>query len=340
MNFDGEPLRFFPTPYPDEIFYSVLCRHHARSGNPAFVSTAKETWGKKISVNLYLPQSLGAVANRIPRGAGLTAHYFAVHNTIYPFLKPLIPKERGQRVLRLLESDRQEAQLAYRLSGLESSRSQKWQFFRCCEGCWKEDIRKYGEAYWHRLHQLPGILVCPVHGTSTRNTTVFLSDTHVKFLLASPALISNEAVPAYSKGTAETLALLAEDAAWLLKNGSALPSSETMFALLDQLLRLKGYRSLGGGRTKTPVFHAALLEFYRAETLTALGIDDKTAVPWSQLIFHRTETCLTHRITLWRCAFWRDRQRIFTLTSMQRHIPMEKAPGHAGIMSAHTTCKM
>jgi hypothetical protein len=26
-------LSFFPTPYPDEILYSVFARYHARSGN-------------------------------------------------------------------------------------------------------------------------------------------------------------------------------------------------------------------------------------------------------------------------------------------------------------------
>ena len=27
-------IPFFPTPYPDELWYSVICRYHIRSGNP------------------------------------------------------------------------------------------------------------------------------------------------------------------------------------------------------------------------------------------------------------------------------------------------------------------
>lgn len=30
--------------------------------------------------------------------------------------------------------------------------------------CLIEDTQKYGEPYWHRMHQIPGVLVCPTHG--------------------------------------------------------------------------------------------------------------------------------------------------------------------------------
>lgn len=29
-------ISFFPMPYPDELWYSVICRYHIRSGNPSF----------------------------------------------------------------------------------------------------------------------------------------------------------------------------------------------------------------------------------------------------------------------------------------------------------------
>ena len=138
---------FFPTPYPDEILHSVLCRYHACCGTPAFVSTTKVLWGQKANINPYLPQALGRIAQRIPAETGLTAYYFAMHNTIYPLLKPLIPEERGQRVLRLLESGQQEDELAILLSGFATSKGPRWQFFRYCEDCWRDDIRLYGGRF-------------------------------------------------------------------------------------------------------------------------------------------------------------------------------------------------
>lgn len=35
-------LHYFPTPYPDELWYSVLCRYHVRSGNRESATTFRE----------------------------------------------------------------------------------------------------------------------------------------------------------------------------------------------------------------------------------------------------------------------------------------------------------
>lgn len=41
---------------------------------------------------------------------------------------------------------------------------------RVCPACVAEDIRARGESYWRLSHQLPGCLVCPVHGEVLRAT--------------------------------------------------------------------------------------------------------------------------------------------------------------------------
>jgi len=38
------------------------------------------------------------------------------------------------------------------------------QYLRYCLACAREDFRKHGEAYWHRIPQLPGVVYCPKHG--------------------------------------------------------------------------------------------------------------------------------------------------------------------------------
>ena len=69
MSFEKSSLGFFPTPYPDEILYSVLCRYHVRGGNACIMmvngvsNSAKikehdETWyyanGKERTVKISL----------------------------------------------------------------------------------------------------------------------------------------------------------------------------------------------------------------------------------------------------------------------------------------------
>lgn len=35
----------------------------------------------------------------------------------------------------------------------------------CCHACIEHDLATHGRSYWHREHQIPGLLWCPTHGT-------------------------------------------------------------------------------------------------------------------------------------------------------------------------------
>ncbi|WP_157771966.1 TnsD family Tn7-like transposition protein [Ralstonia solanacearum] len=43
--------------------------------------------------------------------------------------------------------------------------------FRFCSQCAREDIANHGEAYWRRSFQLPGVVVCPKHRVSLRESS-------------------------------------------------------------------------------------------------------------------------------------------------------------------------
>ena len=52
-------LSFFPTPYPDEWWYSVLCRYHVKSGNEKFQTTIRELFqGKpRTMIGAFFPNN-------------------------------------------------------------------------------------------------------------------------------------------------------------------------------------------------------------------------------------------------------------------------------------------
>ena len=48
-------IAYFPTPYPDELFVSVLMRYHIHSGNLSDAHTAREIFGSwKVLPNIEL----------------------------------------------------------------------------------------------------------------------------------------------------------------------------------------------------------------------------------------------------------------------------------------------
>ena len=53
--------------------------------------------------------------------------------------------------------------VAIRACRLVSFKETETLSLKFCPACAKEDMRKYGVSYWHRIHQVPGIEACPSH---------------------------------------------------------------------------------------------------------------------------------------------------------------------------------
>jgi hypothetical protein len=89
---------------------------------------------------------------------------------------------------------------------------------RFCPACVAEERNKTGEAYWHRLHQVTGVLVCPTHGLFLESSSIPLRALH--HLHAAEDLLSIGVQRKTNSNNAEhkVLLKLAQDVAWLLKN--------------------------------------------------------------------------------------------------------------------------
>jgi Tn7-like transposition protein D/TniQ len=58
--------------------------------------------------------------------------------------------------------------------GISASNIKIKRYFMHCEECIKEDFKNYGETFWHRTHQLPGVYICHKHNTVLHQTEVFI----------------------------------------------------------------------------------------------------------------------------------------------------------------------
>lgn len=78
-------IPFFPAPYPDELWYSVICRYHIRSGNPSVKYSIRELYGANhINVPVELCGALSSLLEAIPAKA-LTAKDIIMQHTLYPY---------------------------------------------------------------------------------------------------------------------------------------------------------------------------------------------------------------------------------------------------------------
>ncbi|WP_404457184.1 TnsD family Tn7-like transposition protein [Oceanobacillus kapialis] len=155
-----EELPFFPDPYPDEDFRSILKRYHIRSGNKYEYLTRQEILGS--STNNILPRNLHYLLERLPDYYKKEKLIF--ENTHLPLIWPFLSNKRKNEAMEdiyFIQDSKHSASVL--LKDLVS------QDLRYCTKCKEEDLNKYGEVYARRIHQLKNFDYCNRHNLSLEN---------------------------------------------------------------------------------------------------------------------------------------------------------------------------
>jgi hypothetical protein len=155
------PVLQLPKPYPDELLYSVFARYHAYIPPTYPLAAAQAYCGVSITARADLPDCLQEIASRTYPTWCLTPHKIASLLTLFPYYSAFAPAARAQRCFeRLLGHNRSNA---HSTLGIGPSVVKSPKVLRFCQTCRMHDVDEFGETYWHRTHQLPGVLVCPDH---------------------------------------------------------------------------------------------------------------------------------------------------------------------------------
>ena len=180
-------LSFFPVPYPDECLYSVCCRYYARGGLWSGRAVKRELFGSDISLTstVYLPKFIRRMGTWTNPASGITEKTLTYENTAYPYMSISYTDEMFRSAEIAIQgglSQQAEAKLDQRM--IRKCRYvSEGRFLRYCPMCAKEDFQKYGEAYWHRLPQLPGVEYCPKHMCAIQNSDIAFSGSVIKSLI-------------------------------------------------------------------------------------------------------------------------------------------------------------
>ena len=162
-------LSFFPSPYPDELWYSVLARYHTHSGALSWQATMAALFGdaRDTDVGSFFPNnSIHKILAQLPPGF-LPAQEIALQHTLLPFLLRFQPADRKAAILEafLIGED-------MRPRYLRATRDIKPRSMRYCPVCVREDTQTYGEPYWHREHQIGLMPLCPRHRCRLRDKPI------------------------------------------------------------------------------------------------------------------------------------------------------------------------
>lgn len=156
-----------PKPYPDEVVGSVMaraCRHTGLS----MKRLVRGIFGSQRSSCSFL---LGDNVARLAYRAGLEPQVFLTKHTMFPYAVAFMPSAlQVQFASKALAIRPREDSL----SSLTKNVSHGVGYRRVCKQCIADDMKLFGESYWHREHLLPGVLVCRRHGKPLFETSIEL----------------------------------------------------------------------------------------------------------------------------------------------------------------------
>lgn len=286
-------ISFFPTPYPDELLYSVIARYHMRNGSPTLRATCNELYGRRMKIPVNFPTDIDTLASRIPEESEITVANFIERNTVFPYFSPFLTKTRSKAFLTYMRQGKTNSQNTYFALGIGKLRYPTSIFLRFCKGCWSEDVKKYGEPYWHRLHQIPGVFMCHHHGEPLYDSKVSIAAAKEALYAATVDMTLNGAPCGnFTDIKTEKLIKLSENSEWLLNNGLNCGSYEETLERYDLFYLKKGFRTTGGKTNHQQVFDA-IRQFYGNEFLQLLNADIESAESaWMARITHYPNTLI------------------------------------------------
>lgn len=149
-----------PVGYPDELWYSRLTRYHRRSGNQYNSATIHELGIPYVNARRKVPiYGTGYIMSQYYEKRNDEEGFWSAvrNNTLEPFFLRFYPVKKR---LEYYELSRSSGRKKY-ISMINASNQAAP--LRYCPLCFKEDMENYGESYWHRIHQIPAVTVCPKH---------------------------------------------------------------------------------------------------------------------------------------------------------------------------------
>lgn len=166
-------MNFFPISYNNELLYSVLARYCIRSGNIKNIHNLEDIFGKRSCIAVFeFASNLDMLIKNLPIGSKYSSDYFIYNNTIFPLYVHFISKELADDIKEEMRGERGDK--VYIKLGLIANSLKVNEYMMFCPECLMENMNIYGEAYWDRLHQIPGVQVCYKHKILLQKSTILI----------------------------------------------------------------------------------------------------------------------------------------------------------------------
>ena len=147
---------------PEETVFGIVSRYHVTSGHQTSGDTLRELLSRRtVSLGTAFPSGLDLVIQHLPLPFDNVDKLIEEHS-ICPYFRVFAnPRHYSQIAASMAAGIAHNTKI---ILGLLASRIGAADVLRFCPHCAKSDLDVIGVATWYRVHQLPGVLICPYHG--------------------------------------------------------------------------------------------------------------------------------------------------------------------------------
>lgn len=152
-------ITYFPSVHPDELSYSWFARFRIHTGCFGFSTAAQLLYGRKLlhPSEEFINTVTDDVLQVITRN--MTMSDIVLQHTMFPYYARFVPKDRRNNAFDMLCKNEGYSKP---ILPIPVKQEQK-RYLRFCPLCFAADKELYSEAYWHRIHQMQRIQICPIH---------------------------------------------------------------------------------------------------------------------------------------------------------------------------------
>lgn len=159
-------INVFPEIYEDETVYSWFCRYLISNNIFTQKEIANELFKNENDIisKLFVGNVNDDAKKNIEKTLPISKLLY--HHTMFYAYTGYCKKSYNKQLLaKLIESP-------YNTEMYLKRQKNQDIYLRYCPLCIKNDRRKYGEAYWHNIHQLREMIICPIHKCYLINSSV------------------------------------------------------------------------------------------------------------------------------------------------------------------------
>jgi hypothetical protein len=195
------------------------------------------------------PNNLEPLAGSLLPAKKYSADLFIDRHTFFPFVAPFLSDSEHSALRNWMRSG--SGGVALRCRGLVAYDRYRHMAMKYCPVCVPEDRKRFGETYWHRLHQIRGVSVCPSHEVLLETSPVQAREVRNNFISADS--INPPAYPRpviHSNPNHGTMLAIARDISWLLDQ-ARLPHRPHLIRLIYlKILNQRGFTRTSPARRR------------------------------------------------------------------------------------------